>query len=160
NPRTLVADAGSNPPTSSVLSSPGVAANKAGVWCFRAVYTPTGTTYTGSSDATHGECVTVSKAPTTTVTTPSVGSGSTVPVGTSVTDHALVTGSSADGFPSGTIDFFICNPTVVAANGGTCSSGGVAAGSKTAAEVAGASPPQSQADSDAITANAVGTWCF
>jgi hypothetical protein len=160
NPRTLVADANSSPPTSSVLSSPGVAAGTAGVWCFRAVYTPTGTTYTGSSDATHGECVTVSPETTTTVTTPSVGAGP-VAVNTLVTDHAVVTAfDNADGTPTGTINFFICNPAQVTANGGTCSSGGTAAGSKTATAVASSNPPASEATSDQITATGVGTWCF
>ena len=115
NPRTLVPIAAPTPPSSSVLSSPGVSANTAGVWCFRAVYTPPLVSdYTGSSDASHGECVTVGKENTTTVTTPSVGSGATVAVGTKVTDHAVVTATTnSDGFPSGTINFFICNPTVV-----------------------------------------------
>src|SRR5205823_1271749 len=98
NPRPLVAGANS---TSSVLSSPGVAANKAGVWCFNATYVPTGTTYTGSSDATHGECVTVSPETTTTVTTPSRGAGP-IAVNLQVTDHAVVTAlNNADGTPTG-----------------------------------------------------------
>jgi hypothetical protein len=156
NPRTLVA---ASTTTSSVLSSPGVAANQAGVWCFRAVYTPTGSTYIGSSDATHGECVTVGKLDTTTVTTPSVST--TQAVGASVTDHAVVTAVAAgDGTPTGTINFFICDPVQVAAGGGTCSVGGTAAGSKTAVAVANSNPPASSADSDAIIANGVGTWCF
>ena len=160
NPRTLVPIAAASPPASSVLSSPGVAANVAGVWCFRAVYTPTGTNYTGSSDASHGECVTIGPENTTTVTTPSVGAGP-VAVGTSVTDHAVVTAADAfDGTPTGTINFFICNPTEVTTNGGTCSTGGTAAGSKTASAVALSSPPASEATSDSITADVVGTWCF
>src|SRR5262249_55342662 len=65
-----------------------------------------------------------------------------------------------DGTPTGTINFFICDPLTVIANGGTCSVGGTAAGSKTAVAVAGSNPPASAADSDAIIANAVGTWCF
>jgi hypothetical protein len=159
NPRTLVPIAASNPPASSVLSSPGVAANVAGVWCFRAVYTPSGSVYTGSSDATHGECVTVGPETTTTVTTPSISSGA---VNASVTDHAVVTAfDNSDGTPTGTINFFICNPTVVAANGGDCSANGTAAGSKTATAVSPAgAKPASEATSDPITANVVGTWCF
>ena len=145
NPRTLVADAGSSPPSSSVLSSPGVAANMAGVWCFRAVYTPSGSTYTGSSDARHSECIEVSEAPTTTVTTPRVGSTAItnpVAVGTDVTDYALVTGSAADGTPTGTINFFICDPTETTGTAGNevCATGGDSAGSKTAAAVARIEP--------------------
>lgn len=156
NPRTLSPIALSSPPASKALSSPGVAANLAGTWCFRAEYTPTGPVYTGSSDATHGECVVVSKAPTTTVTTPS--ETGPIAVNDQVTDHAVVTGSSGDGTPTGTINFFICSPSQL--TGGVCASGGTAAGSKTAAAGPGSSPPQSQATSDLITANVVGTWCF
>ena len=163
NPRTLLADSGSSPPSASVLSSPGVTASVAGVWCFRAVYTPSGSTYIGSSDASHSECVTVGADSTSTVTTPQV-SGSpisgAVAVGTSVTDHAVVTGTAGGGSPTGTVAFFVCNPTEVTANGGTCSTGGTSAGSKTASAIAGSSPPKTQADSDAVVANAVGTWCF
>jgi len=64
------------------------------------------------------------------------------------------------GSPTGTIDFFVCNPTEVATNGGTCSTGGTAAGSKTASPIAASSPPKTQADSDAVIASSVGTWCF
>jgi len=105
--------------------------------------------------------VTILPAGTTTVTTPQVDGqpiSGAVPVGTSVTDHAVVTGNAAGGTPTGTINFFVCDPTQVAANGGTCSSGGTAAGSKTAAAGPGAN--QSQATSDPVTASSVGTWCF
>ncbi len=158
NPRTLVPIAGSSPPASSVLSSPGVAANTAGVWCFRAVFTPTGSVYTGSSDARHSECVTVGPENTTTVTTPSITSGA---VNASVTDHAVISAiDNADGYPSGTVNFYICNPATVIANGGDCSAGGVSAGSKTATELTGQATPSSEATSDAVTATTVGTWCF
>jgi hypothetical protein len=157
---TLAGISGSNPPAASALSN-GTAANQEGVWCFRATYNPTGGTYLSSSDGTHGECVTVNPAGTGTVTTPQV-SGSAisgaVAVNTSVTDHAVVTGVTAGGTPTGTIHFFVCNPTQVAANGGTCSSGGTGAGDKTA--LAGPSAIQSHADSDGIFADTVGTWCF
>lgn len=59
NPRTVTAIANSSPPASEATSSPAVTADKLGVWCFRAVYTPDTAVYTGSSDATHGECFTV-----------------------------------------------------------------------------------------------------
>jgi hypothetical protein len=52
---------GSSPPASSAESS-AVTVNKTGTWCFRAVYTPGGANggnYTGSSDASSGECFTV-----------------------------------------------------------------------------------------------------
>jgi hypothetical protein len=108
-----------------------------------------------------GEDVTVGPASTTTVTTPRVGSTAItapVAVGTSVTDHAVVTGTAAGGKPTGTVNFFICNPTEVAANGGTCSSGGTAAGSVT--PLTPGTGDTSTADSNAVVANVVGTWCF
>jgi hypothetical protein len=157
---TLTGITGSNPPAASALSD-GTAANTAGVWCFRATYNPSGSTYLTSSDATHGECVTINPAGTSTATTPQVAGSAisgAVAVNTSVTDHAVVTGVTAGGTPTGTIHFFVCNPTVVAANGGDCSSGGASAGDKTA--LAGPTAIQSHADSDAVIANTVGTWCF
>ena len=108
-----------------------------------------------------GEDVTVGPASTTTVTTPRVGSTpitAPVPVGTTVTDHAVVTGTAAGGSPTGTVNFFVCNPTEVASNGGTCSTGGTAAGSNKPL-TAGVNNT-STADSDAVLANVVGTWCF
>jgi hypothetical protein len=107
-----------------------------------------------------GEDVTVGPASTTTVTTPRVGSTpitNPVPVGTSVTDHAVVTGTAAGGSPTGAVDFFVCNPTEVTANGGTCSTGGTAAGTKTLVAEANNT---STADSNAVVANVVGVWCF
>jgi hypothetical protein len=53
--------ANTNPPQSTATSI-GVTANATGTWCFRGVYTPSGVNganYTGSSDASTGECFTV-----------------------------------------------------------------------------------------------------
>ncbi|MFL5960255.1 MAG: hypothetical protein ACJ75G_08340 [Gaiellaceae bacterium] len=59
---TLVpTDPQSTPPSASATSA-AITANKTGTWCFRAVYTPgppNGAFYTGSSDASSGECFTV-----------------------------------------------------------------------------------------------------
>jgi hypothetical protein len=163
---TLSADAGSSPPTSSALSD-GVAANKAGVWCFRAVYTPTGSTYTGSSDSSHTECVTVAKANTQTVTTPSDNSGTAltgpVAVGTNVKDKAVVTGVTGGGAPDGTVKFEVCNPlqTTPHLSGPTCEAGsGTVVDAAAALTPAGGTPPTSTALSSAVTATTVGTWCF
>jgi hypothetical protein len=57
NPVAVTAGPGAN--QSQATSSPAVVANQVGVWCFRATFTPTGTFYTGSSDATHDECFTI-----------------------------------------------------------------------------------------------------
>ncbi|GAB3059501.1 hypothetical protein GCM10027053_21730 [Intrasporangium mesophilum] len=137
----------------------------AGTYHWKASYTGDSPNTTGAShnaNCTVGaEDVTIGPASTTTVTTPRAGGTpitAPVPVGTSVTDHAVVTGTAFGGSPTGTVDFFVCNPTQVANNGGDCSSGGTPAGSNKTL-TPGVSPT-STADSDAVVANIVGTWCF
>lgn len=49
---------GADPPSSTADSS-AIAPNKLGKWCWKAVFTPTGSVYGGSSDSTSGECFTV-----------------------------------------------------------------------------------------------------
>jgi hypothetical protein len=137
----------------------------AGKYHWKAVYSGDSPNTVGASH--NGDCsvgaedVTVGPAGTTTVTTPRVGSTpitAAVAVGTSVTDHAVVTGTAAGGSPTGTVAFFVCNPTQVAAGGGTCSSGGTAAGS--VSPLTAGAGNTATADSNAVVANAVGTWCF
>jgi hypothetical protein len=137
-----------------------------GTYCFRAEWPgdtnyPTALTEFGGSTGTN-ECFTVTQIPTSTVTTPSTGSGGTATFGSSVTDHAVVTATKpGGGTPTGTVTFFVCNPTQVVANQGTCSSGGSQVGNPvTTQAVSGSNPPASSADSDAVTANQTGTWCF
>jgi len=136
----------------------------AGRYCFRATW-PGDNNYPGTliefGGATGtGECFTVRTIPTTTTTTPSVGSGQTTPFGSSVTDHAIVQATqSGDGTPTGTITFFVCNPTQTVQ--GACPDGqGTQLNTATAQAVAGSSPPASSADSDPVLANMTGTWCF
>ncbi|WP_323097043.1 hemagglutinin [Intrasporangium sp. YIM S08009] len=137
----------------------------AGDYHWKAVYSgDSPNTNTQSHNATcndTNEDVTVGPASTGTVTTPRVGSTpitAPVAVGTSVTDHAVVTGTAAGGSPTGTVAFFVCNPTQVTANGGTCSTGGTTAGSVT--PLTPGAGNTATADSNAVVANAVGTWCF
>jgi hypothetical protein len=49
---------GSDPPAATADSA-AVTVNKTGTWCFRAVFTSSTTAYSGSSDASSGECFTV-----------------------------------------------------------------------------------------------------
>jgi hypothetical protein len=137
----------------------------AGRYCFRAEW-PGDTNYPtplkefGGSAGTN-ECFTVRTIPTTTTTTPSPGSGGTTTFGSQVTDHAIVQATlSGDGTPTGTVTFFICDPTQTVA--GACPDGqGTQVGSPVATQaIAGSSPPASSADSAAVTANKTGTWCF
>ena len=156
---------GGSPPTSTAFSS-GTNANIAGVWCFRGEYTHSGTTYQDSFDSSHTECVTVGPEATTTTTTPKFNNGTisgALSVGSMVTDHAVVAAfDNADGTPTGSVDFYICDPATVALNANdNCSTGGVSAGAgKSLTALAGQPTPSATADSDAVTASSVGLWCF
>jgi hypothetical protein len=61
------------------------------------------------------------------------------------------------------VDFYICDPAAVAAQAtgfeGTCTTGGVSAGQDKPLSQVGTTNT-SEADSDVVTANKVGTWCF
>ena len=162
----LTADSGSSPPTSTAFST-GTAAGTAGVWCFRGVYVPSGSTYVaGDPDASTTECVTIGPENTTTTTHPQlngVNITAAIPVGSMVTDHAVVAAvDNADGTPTGTVDFFICDPTTVTGNTNhNCSTGGVSAGSnKALTALSGQTTPSATTDSDAVNASSVGLWCF
>jgi hypothetical protein len=135
-----------------------------GRYCFRAEWPgdtnyPAALTEFGGANGTN-ECFTIQQIATTTTTTPSVGSGGTTTFGSQVTDHAIVQAvTSGDGTPTGTVTFFICNPSQV--SGGNCATGGTQVGSPvTTAPMSGSDPPASSADSDPVTANQTGTWCF
>jgi hypothetical protein len=136
----------------------------AGTYCFRATWPgdtnyPTALIEFGGANGTN-ECFTVRTIPTTTTTTPSVGSGGTTTFGSSVTDHAVVQATlSGDGTPTGTVTFFVCDPTQL--TNGTCSTGGTQVGTPvTTVAVPNSTPPASSADSAAVTVNKTGTWCF
>ena len=135
-----------------------------GRYCFRAEWPgdanyPAALAEFGGANGTN-ECFTIQTIQTTTITTPSAPGGTTT-FGSQVTDHAVVMAAqSGDGTPTGTVTFFICNPTQT--SGGACPDpNGTQVGSPvTTQAVSGSNPPASFADSDAITANQTGTWCF
>jgi hypothetical protein len=78
-----------------------------------------------------------------------------------VTDTAVVTADQiGDSFPSGLVTFFICNPSQVQTNGGTCSADGTQVGSPVATTDNGGTPPSSIAVSASTTVSMTGTWCF
>jgi len=136
-----------------------------GRYCFRAEWPgdanyPAALTEFGGAGGTN-ECFTVRTIPTTTTTTPSTGSGGMTTFGSQVTDHAIVQAvNSGDGTPTGTVTFFVCDPTQTV--GGACPDGqGTQVGSPvTTQAINGSSPPASSADSSAVTVNKTGTWCF
>ena len=124
------------------------------------------------------EDVTILQHPTTTQTTPVDGSGNaitTVLKGATVFDHAVVTDTdSGGGSPTGTVDFYICNPSqTTGASGsehcaGTGSVGGSGGGTGTLVQsgvalTAGPGADQSQATVSAangVQVNTTGVWCF
>jgi len=137
----------------------------AGRYCFRAEW-PGDTNYPGALSENGGangtnECFTVQTISTTTTTTPSVGQNGTTTFGSQVTDHAVVQAvQSGDGTPTGTVTFFVCNPSQV--SGGACPApNGTQVGSPVTLQgVSGSNPPASSGDSAAVTVNQTGTWCF
>jgi hypothetical protein len=175
NPRMpLNAVAGSNPPASSILSSPGVEANIAGTWCFRATYTPDTTVFTGSSDNSNDECFTVSKTSTTTTTAPNDDTNSPPsfvlsPSGLKVSDTATVKGTAAGGNPTGTVSFWLCGPaspavTTVTGSGSSAScapdtSTMTSFDTEMLSSVAGSNSDSTATSSD-VTITQVGQYCF
>src|SRR5207245_3306563 len=61
---------------------------------------------------------------------------------------------------TGTVTFFVCDPTQTSAGACPASNGTQVGSAVTTTAVANSSPPASSADSSAITANKTGTWCF
>jgi hypothetical protein len=142
-----------------------------GYYCFRAVW-PGDIHYPGAQEFTDSsnECFSVLQLGTQTVTHPQSPSGTDVSgplaLNASVVDHAVVTGSSLGGTPSGTVSFSICNPSQVTGSAGSevCASGNgtaLAGNPVTATAIVGSDPPQSEATSSpAVVANQLGVWCF
>ena len=130
---------------------------------------------TTCGDANEGSVVI--QHPTTTVTDPESPAGvpnTSVSLGALVYDHAIVTNSddSGTGSPTGTVDFYICNPSQVTGSGATAhcaGTGGTGDGTlvnSVTPLTAGPGTDQSEATSSAVTASlavpadALGVWCF
>lgn len=117
------------------------------------------------------EDVTVLQHPTTTLTTPQDVLGNTITTvlkGTYVYDNAVVTDSDAGGgSPTGTVNFYICDPTQITGASGAehcAGTGSTGAGTLVQSGVgltAGPGSDQSQATTTTGTqVNTVGIWCF
>src|SRR5438045_496263 len=125
-----------------------------GTYCWRAEYSGDGFYIPSShTNATPKS----SPFPYTTLfrsTTSSPTGGNVVP-GSSASDTATVSGGAGQPTPTGTVDFFLCQPATVTSNGGDCSSGGTKVGATKPLDGNG------QATSDASTnTSAVGTYCW
>jgi hypothetical protein len=114
----------------------------------------------GGSSGTN-ECFTVQVIKTSTTTGPRVNGTpiTTTTFGSQVTDHAVIAAlNSGGGAITGTVTFFVCNPTQT--TGGACPTGGTQVSATTSLTDLGTTPPSASADSSSITANQTGTWCF
>jgi hypothetical protein len=106
---------------------------------------------------TLGECsVSLTTTPSTTSTT--------LAATTAVTDTANLVGHGANGTapsPTGTVNFFLCSPSQVTTNGGTCSSGGTAVTGNPVTVVVGTAPNSSAVSGNVRSLITVaGTYCF
>ncbi len=139
---------------SGQASSTGTTSTTAiGTYCWRAVYSGD-VAHAGSTDtAATNECFTT-VTQSSSVSTQSSSTSSSLAAGSSVTDTASVTGG--DGTPTtGTVTFFLCQPSTVTTNGGDCSTGGSQVGSAVPLSAAGT------ATSSATTnTTAIGTYCW
>ena len=103
-----------------------------------------------------GQCgVTLTTSPST--STIQLGAGS-------VTDTATVTGTGGSGtppVPTGTVAFFLCQPSQLDANG-ACSTGGTQIGTPAAGETLAptVNPSQASAQSEAFTPTVLGKHCW
>ena len=133
-----------------------------GRYCFRAEW-PGDTNYPGAlkeSGTGDSECFIVAQLPTSTVTTPVDGSGtptSTILLGSSIFDKAVVTGSAAGGDPTGQVNFFVCQIAI-----GTCVTGGTAVAGNPRTLTPDSNPATftASAVSGAFTPAATGRYCF
>ena len=124
----------------------------AGTYCFRAVFAPGAgsnyltTSHTNQTFGTNGECFVLKAVPGVST---QASSGS-VTLGTPVTDTATFTQTGQLGAVNGTVDFYVCGPSVGAPN---CATGGTLVTDD--APVSGGA-----ATSSGFTPLAVGTYCF
>ena len=123
-----------------------------GKYCWRAEYSGdafyTASTHTNATT----ECFTTVKQPSTTATT-SNPTGGNLALGVSATDGAVVSGGAGQPTPTGTVDFFLCQPAQVTAAGCPSGSGSKVGATKT---LSGGS-----ATSDATTnTTTAGTYCW
>lgn len=101
----------------------------------------------------------------TLTTAPSTGSNGSIQLGSgTVTDTATVTGTGGGGtppVPTGTVAFFICQPSELDANG-ACSTGGTQIGTPVEGETLAptANPSQASAVSEAFTPTVIGKHCW
>jgi hypothetical protein len=143
----LTAGAGNTSSTGSVSFTP----DSTGYWCFGAYYSGD-SNYAASADTSTDECYDVTIAGSTTVTTPT---NSSIVLGNTNTDGAVVTGNSAAGSPTGTVSFYECGPSASAT---PCTSQSNPVGS--AETLTAGAGDTSTTNSVSFTPDSTGYWCF
>jgi hypothetical protein len=106
----------SSGPSDTATASATLDPDTTGWYCFLDQYSGDGNYKAVSDNNTATECVDVTGSSTGSVTPTlkSVLSSSSVPYGSSAVDTATVTGTTADGSPTGTLTFYACGPTSAA----------------------------------------------
>jgi hypothetical protein len=148
----------------SATSSPAVNTGNGlapGIYCFEATW-PGDSNYVGAKDSTTAtnECFTVATINTTTVTRPSDSSGtskSSVTLGGSIYDTAVVTGTAAGGDPTGTVHFYVCSGSSACT---TSTTGVTDLGTSSLVSDGVAATYTSSATSASFQPSATGTYCF
>jgi hypothetical protein len=137
-----------------------------GRYCFYASW-PGDSNYVGAIHDTNptGECFTVAKINTQTVTTPNDGSGvsgaeSTITLGSTIYDTAVVTGTAAGGDPTGNVNFFVCAIASGTCDGTVNVGTAVTGNPKALVSDGNASTFTSSATSGPFTPSTVGRYCF
>jgi hypothetical protein len=127
-----------------------------GKYCWRAEYSGDSTYGATSHTNSTTECFTTVKQPSTTVTSASPSGDSVVP-GTSVSDTATVSGGAGQPTPTGTVKFFLCQPSEVTA-GGCEGTAGTQIGTPAEGETLNGSGVASSESTTNTTA--IGTYCW
>ncbi len=145
---TLTAGAGNTSSAQSANFTP----TAPGYWCLDGVYSGDSNYQSSSDDTIVDECVDVTKASSTTVTSPT---NLSIASGGSNTDVATVTGNSIVGSPTGTVTFYECGPT---ASAQACTSEANEVG--TAQTLAAGANDTSTATSASFSPGPSGEYCF
>jgi hypothetical protein len=122
-----------------------------GYYCFGAYYSGD-SNYLPSSDTSTDECFDVGVSASSTTSAPT---HSSIVLGNTNTDGAVVTGNAVAGPPTGTVTFYVCQPTVSPTS---CTSQADQVGSPVSL-TAGAGHTSS-AQSVTFTPTSTGYWCF
>ena len=126
-------------------TSPDFTPSALGTYCYRADYGGD-TNYLGSTDGSARECFTVTRAASSTMSTPADAS---IQLGASTHDSVAVTGNPVGGTPTGSVSFSVCGPLSSASG---CASGG--------ASIGGATLDGGSVNGPSFTPGALGTYCY